>query len=268
MPMLSNHVESSVKDHQDNPSISYTTRICYSVSINPIFSSSQFWIVDSGATRHICSNAAAFSSLRSVRNSSVTLPNHIQIFVSLCGDISLNSMIILKYVLFIPQFKFNLLSVSALTNGSQLTIGFLRDSFIIQDIISRRMIGKGEKVEDLYVLDTNTLNSVSTACVNNVSTHFWHNRLGHLSFKRLNILKQHIHCDTSRINKNDPCYICPLAKQRRLSFVSHNHMSSFPFDLIHCDIWGPYHTPSHSGHRFFSTLVGDCTRFTWVFLLK
>ena len=45
-------------------------------------------------------------------------------------------------------------------------------------------------------------------------------------------------------------------------------MSQFPFDLIHCDIWGPYHLNSHSGHRFFLTLVDDCTRFTWIFLLK
>ena len=59
-----------------------------------------------------------------------------------------------------------------------------------------------------------------------------------------------------------------MAKQRRLSFVSNNNKSSFPFDLVHCDIWGPYSEYSHSGYRFFLTLVDDCTRFTRVFLLK
>ena len=92
-------------------------------------------------------------------------------------------MLILKNVLFIPQFKFNLLSVSALTNGSKLIINFLHDCFIIQDINSQRMIGKGLKFEDLYVLDTTTLNSVSTSCVNNVSTHVC----------IINILKQQLH---------------------------------------------------------------------------
>ncbi|WJZ87684.1 hypothetical protein VitviT2T_007049 [Vitis vinifera] len=45
-------------------------------------------------------------------------------------------------------------------------------------------------------------------------------------------------------------------------------MSQFPFDLVHCDIWGPYSVSSHARHRYFPTLVDDCSRFTWIFLLK
>ena len=70
------------------------------------------------------------------------------------------------------------------------------------------------------------------------------------------------------LNKALPCYICPLAKQRRLSFDYHNHMSQFPLDLVHYDIWGPYFVSSHVGHRYFLTLVDDCSRFTLIFLLK
>ncbi|KAL5557118.1 hypothetical protein UlMin_039354 [Ulmus minor] len=136
------------------------------------------------------------------------------------------------------------------------------------DLHHKKMIGKGEKFEGLYVLDAATLRSVFTAYANNISAHVWHNRLGHLSFKRLDSLKNQLLYDNSEFNKTIPCYICPLAKQRRLSFTSNNHMSQFPFDLVHCDIWGPYHVSSHSGYRFFLTLVDDCTRFTWIFLLK
>ena len=45
-------------------------------------------------------------------------------------------------------------------------------------------------------------------------------------------------------------------------------MSQFPFDLVHCDIWGPYSVSSHARHRYFLTLGDDCSRFTWIFLLK
>lgn len=69
-------------------------------------------------------------------------------------------------------------------------------------------------------------------------------------------------------NKIIPCQICPLAKQRRLPFKSNNHLSENAFDLIHLDIWGPFHTASHSGHRYFLTLVDDRTRFTRIYLLK
>lgn len=64
------------------------------------------------------------------------------------------------------------------------------------------------------------------------------------------------------------CSVCPLAKFRRLSFPNSNTLSDLPFDLLHCDIWGPYAHPTYEGKRFFLTLVDDCSRFTWLFLLK
>lgn len=82
------------------------------------------------------------------------------------------------------------------------------------------------------------------------------------------MLRNKLHFDAVKARKNGPCYICPLAKQQRLSFDSHNNMAAAPFDLIHCDIWGPYHMPSYSSHHYFVTLVDDYSCFTWIFLLQ
>lgn len=57
-----------------------------------------------------------------------------------------------------------------------------------------------------------------------------------------------------------------MAKQRRLSFPAYNHVSNSIFDLIHCDIWGPFNIPT-AGYKYFFTLVDDCSRFTWVYLM-
>ena len=81
-------------------------------------------------------------------------------------------------------------------------------------------------------------------------------------FSTFRCFEKSLHCDVSRLNKALPCHICPLEKQRRLSFDSHNHMSQFPFNLAHCDIWGPYSVSSHARHRYFITLVDDCSWFT------
>ena len=70
------------------------------------------------------------------------------------------------------------------------------------------------------------------------------------------------------MTKQSSCTICPLTKQSKLDFVSHNNLATLPFDLIHCDIWGPHHIPFYSRHQYFLTLVDDCTRFTWVYMLK
>ncbi|MDV3146753.1 MAG: DDE-type integrase/transposase/recombinase, partial [Sweet potato little leaf phytoplasma] len=40
------------------------------------------------------------------------------------------------------------------------------------------------------------------------------------------------------------------------------------FELIHCDIWGPYRSSTHSGHKYFLTIVDDFSRYTWLFLMK
>ncbi|KAK2656488.1 hypothetical protein Ddye_009540 [Dipteronia dyeriana] len=164
--MFSSHLASTSKatndQHQDAPSTSYAdatsfaTGICYSVYLSFIFSFSHFWVVDLGATRHICSNAHLFESMRTLVNASVTLPNHTRLPVNLCGDINMSSSFILKDVYFVPQFKINLISVSALTSDSELTVSFVPNCFMVQEINSNKIIGKGKKMEDLYILDTNT----------------------------------------------------------------------------------------------------------------
>ena len=44
-------------------------------------------------------------------------------------------------------------------------------------------------------------------------------------------------------------------------------MASNCFDLVHCDIWGPFNTATYHGMRYFLTLVDDHSHFTWIYLL-
>ncbi|XP_068661006.1 uncharacterized protein [Aristolochia californica] len=216
MSMLSTHLSSSAKvsTAPESSTTNCLTGICFSVSLNPLISSQQFWIVDSGATRHICSLAPAFISLHVIPHTAVTLPNHSQILVHFVGDVKLHSNLVLKDALFAPQFKFNLIFVSALVTASGLTVRFLPDCFVIQDLSTQRMIGKGDKVQDLYVLRAQCLNSASIAFVNNVSAHVWHNRLGHISFKKLDSLKDQLQCDVTGLYKSDPSFVSTLATHR------------------------------------------------------
>ena len=50
--------------------------------------------------------------------------------------------------------------------------------------------------------------------------------------------------------------------------MSNHHIFDSIFDLIHYDIWGPYHVPSHDGLQYFLTLADDCSRFTWTYFLR
>ena len=59
-----------------------------------------------------------------------------------------------------------------------------------------------------------------------------------------------------------------LQKHKRVPFPSSNKNSTFPFYLVHIDVWGPSPIPNVLGARWFVNFIDDCTRVNWVFLLK
>lgn len=57
-------------------------------------------------------------------------------------------------------------------------------------------------------------------------------------------------------------------KQTRDIFSDSSSRALRCFELIYCDLWGPYSVPSSSGARYFLTLVDDFSRVVWIILLK
>ncbi|XP_062093439.1 uncharacterized protein LOC133799439 [Humulus lupulus] len=94
----------------------------------------------------------------------------------------------------------------------------------------------------------------------------WHCRLGHPSLSITQSINKTLFVSDKAYD--NMCSICHLAKQKCLPFISHNNMSSAPFDLVHLDIWGPFHVISIEGYKYFLTIVDDHSRFTWVYMLK
>uniref|UniRef100_A0A2N9J288 Integrase catalytic domain-containing protein n=1 Tax=Fagus sylvatica TaxID=28930 RepID=A0A2N9J288_FAGSY len=92
--------------------------------------------------------------------------------------------------------------------------------------------------------------------------------LGHPSLSRMSFLSSVLPHVVHSNEDVSLCTVCPLAKQKRLPFPNKNQLVSSPFDLLHVDIWGPYHTATVEGYRYFLTLVDDCTRTTWIYLMK
>lgn len=211
-------------------------------------------------------------TLKYISGISITLPNQSQFDVRFVGDIRLSSEIILQNVLYVPNFRFNLLSVGALTRDTSLMIKFVGNYCLIQDKSSLKMIRKGDCWNGLYILQLpQTLHNAfsfvnTTVCM--VSFPTWHAKVRHPSHKHLLALKDLLHINSIENMSFDPCLICPLAKQRHLSFVSHNNIAATVFDLVHYDIWGPYEFLTHAGFQYFLTLVDDFSRYTWMFLLR
>ena len=52
-----------------------------------------------------------------------------------------------------------------------------------------------------------------------------------------------------------------------MHFLTSDFKDSRIFELVHCDLWGPYTTPSSCDAIYFLTLVDDFSRAVWVYLL-
>jgi len=66
----------------------------------------------------------------------------------------------------------------------------------------------------------------------------------------------------------DICLTCPMAMFSKLPYFANESKCAHPFELIHIDIWGPYRVLSQGKCRYFLTIVDDCSRATWRYLLQ
>ncbi|KAJ9553297.1 hypothetical protein OSB04_017342 [Centaurea solstitialis] len=220
------------------------------------------WILDSGASKHICRDLKRFANSRSVSNFSVILPIKESVRVNLIGDVFISGNLLLHDVLYVPQFHVNLISVSSLNSNGKSTVEFDEKHGLIQEKKSRTIIGKADLCHGLYVLNEDE--KVAVNQISAVPLDVWHQRFGHPSNKKLLLIKSLLNVKTS--SQENSCIFCPLSKQKRLPFVSLNNVCDKSFDLVHLDTWGPFHLPDKNGYKYFLTLVDDHNRYTWVFL--
>ena len=141
---------------------------------------------------------------------------------------------------------------------------------LLQDILTKEIIGRGTKKGGLYYVDDFSSGRANHMhhTVSNKERHIWlwHHRLRHPSFGYLKHLLPGLFSKVSHLNFK--CDTCILAKSHRASYPLSMNKSMIPFDLIHSDVWGPSLVTTSSGHRSFVIFVDDCIRMIWLYLLK
>ena len=169
----------------------------------------------------------------------------------------------LKDVLYVPELNCNLLCGAKLFRDLKCMMSFFNDSCVLRDCTSRTLIGMDEQRDGIYYClgapkMKNQVNAVGTR-------HLWHHHFGHPShevisgfFKKLGL------CGGNK----DVCDVCFGAKQSRSRFTISDNKASDLFELIHCDISGPYRVKASCGAIYFLTIGDDASRATWVYLTK
>ncbi|CAN1266800.1 Retrovirus-related Pol polyprotein from transposon TNT 1-94 [Linum perenne] len=242
------------------------------------------WIIDTGASDHICCSLSLFSCYLPTDHISVTLPDGSCLSATNIGSVKLVNGIVLSRVLFVPGFSFNLLSVSRLTQDMSVSVVFCAQQCHILDLLSQKKIGTASQIKGLYLLSPKPFHSFAAnqsspssvpQCSSLAATtlnltpqllDLWHCRLGHPSTPRIQLI--HRANPSVSVPLHSHCHVCHLAKQKALPFSRSSSHAVTPFELVHMDIWGPLNTPTHDGHSYFLTVVDDFSRCVWIFLMR
>nr|XP_016443928.1 PREDICTED: uncharacterized protein LOC107769240 [Nicotiana tabacum] len=124
-----------------------------------------------------------------------------------------------------------------------------------------------QQVSEVKFVNKTTKSGNKFACMANEcsdSSVIWHRRIGHAP---LDVIKKYTSLSNLKNTNHTHFSVCPLAKQTKLSYKLSSTTSNATFELLHCDVWGPYRVTTYDSKRFFVTIVDDYSRFTWIFLL-
>jgi len=195
---------------------------------NNFISSFSSWIIDSGATDHICSFLTYFTSYHQINPIYVKLPNGNKVIANYSGSVFLNQNHVIGNVLYIPCFTFNLLSVAKLIDKLSCVLIFDSNGCHIQDKNSLEIISSAKMQDKLYILRIPSYQKLQIKPIKythiiiivNVSASdlesLWHFLLGHISNKCTDLIKNKF--PFVKYNKSFVCDFVILQSKKSLSF--------------------------------------------------
>jgi len=271
---------------EDNNQTDSESELFFSVTGQPEGEQQQYWIIDSGASRHMTSNKKLLSDywkfdvpetvrLGDGRSVEALGTGRVKITVETSRGKKTTMM---GGVLYVPKLACSLFSVRAVTQKGQI-VQFGENYCWIKN--SRgKVIAKGKLVNRMYQLNCETVStedsvSVAEAYVNNderEQLNLWHQRLGHLNVQQLKqaVKKSHIKgIDLQDNDRLDFCEGCVEGKMSRHPFKPVGEIKSARrLKLTHSDVRGPMPTESFNGKRYFVTFIDDYSRYVKVYFIR
>ncbi|GJR72299.1 retrotransposon protein, putative, ty1-copia subclass [Tanacetum coccineum] len=235
------------------------------------------WWYDSDATTHVCNNRYLFKTYKETEDGHEVMmgDNHtLKVIGSGHVEIQFTSgkKLTLMSVLHVPNIGKNLVSGFKLCkSGGKAMIE--SDKVIMSK--ANVFVGKAYACDGMfklninkitssaYLLDCNFIPSFNIECS---TFNLWHNRLGHINYRTMkDMLKQVIISNNGE--HKDKCAICVQAKMKRKSFPKVDRQYEI-LELVHSGICELNGQLTRGGNRYFITFIDDCSRYTYVYLLK
>ena len=145
----------------DTSNTDSTTNLAGMHSLNTK-SCSERWIIDSGCTDHICNNIVWFHTVQDISHCKhrITTPDGTSHKVNQQGNVQLTNNLLLKNVLYVPEFKFNLIFVHKLCTDLVVSVIFSSTNCFLQDPLMRLSLPLGNLEQGMYYTTFTNKNAV------------------------------------------------------------------------------------------------------------
>lgn len=232
------------------------------------------WIVDSGATSHMCNNKNEFKKIDLNHRGGVIVANGERIEAMGIGEVEivLNSRrggypVTLSNVLWVPKLDGNLVSVRKLTEkGFKVEfkgkICTLKDNGGDNECL---LIGKYEG--GLYKLLAEETCFKVTGEPEERCIHEWHKAMAHRNLMDIRSIERR-GLRISKCNCSDECESCIRGKMQRKSFPKKATPTKNVMDCVVSDICGPMQVESVGRRRYFITFIDIHSKYTEVKVLR
>ncbi len=234
--------------------------------------SKHLWIVDTGASHHICFEKSLFKTYEKHR---VPVKAGTSITSSIgCGQVDLTvdgHTLTLHGVLYVPQLRFNLLSTECLRRESFIGYDSLPNTLYYGE--DEEIITTADSSSGIPVIDTNPYSEGSSAFYHEVTTRpisldLAHRRLGHISEARVRALAngQAEGLKLLPRHRSHKCEHCIAGKLKTLPHPRTQptlRRSERPMEMLHLDLLQGPCAALGTGYKYVLVIVDDYTRMAW-----
>jgi hypothetical protein len=168
----------------------------------------------------------------------IILGNSFSIPIYCTGQTSIptpTKSLLLRDVLIVPALIKNLISVRQFTRDNLVSVEFDHFGLSVKDYLTKVEIAHFNSSNDLYTLHGAPAADPPTSMA--ASVDLWHHHLGHPHTATLSSMLSEFSINCTRdIHNSSVCPSCQQGKHVRLPFYSSHSASTFPFELLHCDL--------------------------------
>ena len=236
------------------------------------------WVIDSGATNHVCISLQGFKVTRSLHEEDFTLRTGDGTLVraEAVGEVHLYfdefRFIVLRYCFYVPRFKRNLISVACLIKDSY-SVSF-NNKVVIRK--NNSLICNGWMHGNLYFIKPKMHSLLDTELEKNSKRHksshsnksyLWHLRLGHISLNRIQRMVKDECLDLYEVEPWPQCESCLEGKMTKRHFAAKDSRAEKLLELVHTDVCGPMNIEARGGYEYYITFIDDYSRYGYVYLM-